>query len=389
MSKLPFGEPGADHSADRAFGLDICRVIAVLAVIFGHMLQHSSPNSTVASIGFVAIFGVDLFFCLSGFLIGRILLKESEKWVETKERGLFTFWYRRWMRTLPLYYFFLLVSLKYDWRGETNLMAQFSYLFFAQNIAWPMREFYGVTWSLAVEEWFYFLFPLLMLALMSFGCKARRSAEITIVCFLLTPPLLRAVLPGNPYDFKSFDEGIRHVVAFRLDSIGFGVFVAVLYRWYREVFDLIGRLWWLTIPLALFCMLLTKQAYFGYADSPLVATLYLSLLGFCFASLVPFFFSLGPTRFSLLNRFVRYTSQISYSIYLGHIFCFILGMSMLRRFGMFDLVYPNPWLVYPFFIGLIYLVSSATYYGIEKPFLALRDRKSKAIRTVNTQERQA
>lgn len=374
MSKKPFEILEADHSIDRTFGLDICRTIAVLSVIFGHMLQHSSPNSTVASMGFIAIFGVDLFFCLSGFLIGRILLMQSEKWVVQKERGLFKFWYRRWMRTLPLYYFFLIISLKYDWRGETTLIAQFSYLFFAENFAWPMREFYGVTWSLAVEEWFYFLFPLLMLTLMGFGCKARRSAEITIACFLLMPPLMRAVLPGNPYDFKNFDEGVRHVVVFRLDSIGFGVTIAALYCWHRRVFNLIGKFWWVTISLSVVCMVLTKQAYFGFVDSPWVTTFYLSILGFCFALLVPFFFRIKATRFALLNRFIRFTSQISYSIYLGHIFCFIFGMNILKRFGIFDVVYPNPWLVYPFFVGLIYLVAFATYYGIEKPFLVLRDK---------------
>lgn len=103
-------ESGA-KSHDRMFGLDVCRTIAILPVVFGHMLRYSDPHPFIQSLGFLAIFGVDLFFCLSGFLIGRILLLDSTSWHETQENGVMNFWYRRWMRTLPLYFFYLFVNL--------------------------------------------------------------------------------------------------------------------------------------------------------------------------------------------------------------------------------------------------------------------------------------
>lgn len=52
---------------DRMFGLDLCRTMAIVSVVIGHMLLHSSPNAYLASIGFVAIFGVDLFFLSQRF----------------------------------------------------------------------------------------------------------------------------------------------------------------------------------------------------------------------------------------------------------------------------------------------------------------------------------
>lgn len=362
---------------DRMFGLDVCRTMAILSVVIGHMLLHSLPNAYLASIGFVAIFGVDLFFCLSGFLIGRILLQESSRWPEEKERGILRFWYRRWMRTLPLYFFFLFVELQIYWGGASSVSAQKAYLVFAQNLAWPMTNFYRLTWSLAVEEWFYFLFPLLILLWIGIGKKPRTAVLMTIVVFLLLPPALRFFLFGNQGSFDNLDPNIRHVVMFRLDSIGFGVLIAYIDQWHKALFRKIAELWWVFVALAIACMVFIKWQYFGMTETSAVVTLYFSIVALVFAGLIPFFAGLTPTRFMLLNRFVKYTSLISYSLYLGHVVAFTIGMSIFRRLGVFDAIYPNPWLTYSIFIVLVYLLATITYFVVEKPLLAVRDRRSK------------
>ena len=99
-----------------------------------------------------------------------------------------------------------------------------------------------------------------------------------------------------------------------------------------------------------------------------------SVSGLAFAGLIPFFYALKAPDWSLFKRFVRHTSLISYSMYLAHIFAFMLGMKLLHLLGIFELTYPKPWLAYPLFMALVYLLATATYYGIEKPMLALRDR---------------
>ena len=370
---------GGPHATDRLFGLDVCRTIAVLLVVSGHTLQHSSPQPALASFGFVGLFGVDFFFCLSGFLIGRILLQESAGWADGKEDGLLRFWYRRWMRTLPLYFFIFLISLRYDWTGAATLASKLSYLVFAQNLNWQMPAFYGLTWSLAVEEWFYFTFPLLLLMFIGLGCGPRRASAMAIACFVLIPPLLRLILTGAASDYGSLDEGIRHVMIFRLDSIGFGVGVAYLGRWHAKLFERAIRYWYLFLVLVTACIASTKLNYFGLSESRMVAALYFSISSLAFAGLIPFFSSLKPSPSGLLNRFIRYTSLISYSMYLVHVFGFLIGMAALQKFGVFDRVYPNPWLTYPIFYVLIYSLSSVTYFVIEKPVLALRDKRSERL----------
>jgi peptidoglycan/LPS O-acetylase OafA/YrhL len=231
------------NNVDRSFGLDVCRTLAILLVVLGHALQHSEPLPILKEMGMIGLFGVDLFFCLSGFLIGRILFAESTNWPIGHESGLFNFWYRRWMRTLPLYFFYLFVSLKYDWRGETTLYAQRAYLLFAQNLMWPMPDFFHLAWSLAVEEWFYLMFPLVLLFIIGLGQHNRRAAVITIGIFILVPFLFRAYLPSHIVGLNGINEGLRHVVVFRLDAIGFGMLMAYLYVWKRAWFDELAKYW--------------------------------------------------------------------------------------------------------------------------------------------------
>jgi peptidoglycan/LPS O-acetylase OafA/YrhL len=378
MMKANLADGGDTTKAhDRMFGLDVCRAIAILSVVVGHMLGHSSPHPAVASIAFLAIFGVDLFFCLSGFLIGGILLRESAKWPEKKEQGLIHFWYRRWMRTLPLYFFFFFVELNLFWGGASSILSQLSYLVFSQNLAWPMSDFYRVTWSLTIEEWFYFLFPLLILLWIGLGKSPRSAVLITIVLFIFVPPVVRFLLFGDQYGFDSLDPNIRHVVLFRLDSIGFGVLLAYIHQWHKALFQKIAEMKWFIIIAAVSCIAYIKFHYFGMIESRFVVTFYFSIVAIVFAGLMPFFVGLAPSRFNLLNRFVKYTSLISYSMYLGHTIAFIAGIAFLKKLGLFDIIYPNPWLAYPIFVFLVYLLSSLTYFVIEKPVLAIRDRQSK------------
>jgi len=373
------------HTHDRMFGLDVCRTIAILSVVLGHLLLHSSPNVFVAATGFVAIFGVDLFFCLSGFLIGRILLTESARWPEEIERGILRFWYRRWMRTLPLYFFFFFVELQMYWHGASSLTAQASYLVFVQNFAWPMPQFFSLTWSLTIEEWFYFLFPLLILLSIGLGRTPRTAVAVAITLFLLVPPVLRFLLFDPHGAFDNLDPNIRHVVIFRLDSIGFGVLVAYISRWHRTLFAKLAELRWLFLILAIGCMAFIRLRYFGMPETRGLVVVYFSIVAFVFAGLIPTFTRLAPTRLKLLNRFIKYTSLISYSMYLGHVVAFTLGMSLFRRLGLFDAIYPNPWLTYPIFLAMVYLLASLTYFAIEKPILRLRDRRTNISLDSNSQ----
>ena len=372
----PAATANRQQGSNRAFGLDVCRAIAALLVVCAHIREHSNPAPFIAHYGEAGLYGVDLFFCLSGFLIGRILFADSKDWPANHEKGLYGFWYRRWMRTLPLYFFYFIVSLKYDWRGETTAAEHYQYLFFSQNLAWKMPDFYRLSWSLAVEEWFYLTFPLLLLTLSALGIRQRRTALLAISTFIAVPFLFRAFLPAHLPDVTSFDEGIRSIVVFRLDAIGFGVLIAYLFMWRRDLFDKLARYWQPFALLVCACVAYKFYGYKGLAGTPLHAPLYLLVSAFAFAMLVPKFNALQPSRFRWLSRFVVYTSKISYSLYLGHIYAFTFAIIGMHKLGIFDSLYPNPWITYPLFMGMSYALASGTYFLIERPLLNLRDKTS-------------
>lgn len=383
MNSLAEGKVPPVTAQDRMFGLDVCRAAAILSVVLGHMFLHSSPNPYLAEFGFLAIFGVDLFFCLSGFLIGRILLTESEKWAVEQDRGLMRFWYRRWMRTVPLYAFFFMVELYLYRGGMSSVSHQSSYLVFAQNLAWPMPDFYRLTWSLAVEEWFYLLFPLLMFMLIGLGARARRAAVWAIVAFLLVPLGFRLALFDPHGTFDTLDPHVRHVVLFRLDAIGCGVAVAYLARWHVPVYERMIRFWWVFALMAAVCMAYIKWSYFGFAQGKLAVGLYFTGSAIAFAGLIPALAAIPTTQWSGINRFIRYTSLTSYSLYLGHIVAFMVTMELLRRMALYNVIYPNPWLAYPLFLMAAYSLATVTYYLIERPLLALRDRRSHSVQSAD------
>src|ERR1700751_4524300 len=144
--------------------LDRLRAFAILAVIAYHASNHLkwSRFSSAVSYGWC---GVDLFFVISGFLITGILLRSRS------EEGYFlNFYMRRILRIWPLYFAFLLIMLIALPIAAPNAMAEsvhsarpaWAFPLFLQNllahgkIVGPL----GITWSLAIEEKFYMLWPL-------------------------------------------------------------------------------------------------------------------------------------------------------------------------------------------------------------------------------------
>ena len=374
----PIERAPSETTISRNFGLDVCRTTAILLVVVGHTMQHSRPPPFVEELRFVGTFGVDLFFALSGFLIGRILLSEAPRWQFASHvgTGVFTFWYRRWMRTLPLYYFWLLLSLEFDWRGETVLRSQAAYLLFAQNFAWQMPDFFLLSWSLAVEEWFYLSLPLVLMLFIGLGFRFGTAEKGAIAVFCIVPPVLRAVLLARGIDLNGFEQGARHVVVLRLDAIGFGVLMAYLYLRRRAWFDRMGQWWW-TPALALLGVLSwTKGGYVGALDSQVAASAYFSLSAITFAALIPAFLRIRPCRFAWVNRFITTTSATSYSLYLGHVAAFTAVMWLLRRQGWYETVYNYPERLYPLFIAAAFALAAVTYHLVERPLLQFRDRSS-------------
>ena len=109
------------NGENRVFGLDLLRFFAIMLVVFGHSrwMTESFPRPLHILFHGSGILGVELFFVLSGFLIGGILLKNFEKNGNSLNPDeIKQFWIRRWFRTLPNYFLILGVYLAVYWEGK-------------------------------------------------------------------------------------------------------------------------------------------------------------------------------------------------------------------------------------------------------------------------------
>jgi peptidoglycan/LPS O-acetylase OafA/YrhL len=161
--------------------LDGVRAIAILLVMAFHF--------GIIRFGWM---GVQLFFVLSGFLIGTILLKEKASPAPLSAR-LKKFWIRRSLRIFPLYYIYLLVFAGiYLWFAFPegylhDLPYLVSYTFNLTRISqtWHESPVYTHFWSLCVEEQFYLFFPFIIFLL------SVRSLRVLLVVVLIGTPLFR------------------------------------------------------------------------------------------------------------------------------------------------------------------------------------------------------
>ncbi|KAA5823503.1 acyltransferase [Algibacter amylolyticus] len=308
---------------NRIFGLDVLRAIAILLVLFSHSTLLLFPNQQhiiITVIQFFGTVGVDLFFVLSGFLIGTILLKQLQKG-ETKFKDFGYFWVRRWFRTLPNYFLILLINIALLWalKGEViNGIA--GYFGFIQNFNSPHPDFFTEAWSLSIEEYAYIIGPLIMFGLVY--CFKKTSYNtlflITIfsVIFGVTCFRFNFHVNNSIESMHDWSQHIRKVVIYRIDSIYYGFLVAFLIYNFNM---LIVKYKNLLFGLGLVLFLGIHVLIFSFGVQPENATLffnifYLPLLSISLLLLFPFFLEWKPKRF--FNSQITSISIWSYGLYL-------------------------------------------------------------------------
>ena len=366
--------------------LDGLRGIAVLAVMTFHFSMFSGiPANTLplavwhglSSAGWI---GVDLFFVLSGFLITGIL--HDSKASTTYFR---TFYARRSLRIFPLYYgvlaaFFLVLPFVFPGSAavQSNTSSQLWYWTHLSNMqialeGWETSSFYIVHfWSLAVEEQFYLVWPIVVLLL-----TGRRLIRFcgAVIAFSL---LLRIYL------FAS-GEGVAAFVLMpaRMDTLAFGAVLAIGMR-DPGVYAQFRRYW---RPLAALCAtgLCALLLWRGALDKtdPVTGTVGFTLLAGLFSAIMFFAVTAMPGSRSgrlLSSRPLRFFGKYSYALYVFHqpvsLVMTALGLPLaLAQLGA------------PEFITHVAYAAAATAVSIgisllswhlyEKQFLKLRDRMSR------------
>ncbi len=357
-------------------GLDVLRSIAVLLVVFAHargewLRQGGEPNNFTQFFlvrdGYI---GVDLFFVLSGYLIGKQLWVELR---ETRTIQIGKFIIRRGLRIWPLFFFFLVFDLAVLGRGDFPYGSWWSDAVFLTN--YINRGVVMGSWSLCTEEQFYILAPLLIVA----GARLTASPAnyrrfLWLLLFL--QPLTRMIIwvsvggtlaPRNPEIFRDYIYGPIHTHA---DGLILGMLIAnyqVTDPRFRSRW-LPGSVWGLGLAVAV-CLVfrLIHREILGFTGISLVFG-----AAVCMAIMKP---SIAANWF-VRSRIFYLCSRLSYGMYLNHEYLQMDAVGFVRKTfaptDQFPAVYAAVSAV------TLALVSGAfavlTFCLIEYPFLQLRSR---------------
>lgn len=327
----------------RIFGLDAVRAVAILTVVIYHSAPILTPLGDIRHIGPIihkllsltepgGILGVSLFFVLSGFLIGSILIKI---YIRTNEFGfadIKSFLIRRWFRTLPNYWLILTASIiLYTVLGiQTFDWSYIRYYLFIQNLWYDHPSFFPEAWSLAIEEWFYLTMPFALL-LFSKVLKSVTKSKIllyTILVYIFTFLLIRILrVDLSQTDSFYFDTHIRKQVIMRLDAISFGVLAAYFQYFHPSILSKHKKtLFYIGISGV---VLLTAFHFIGTIPSLNIFAsnwTYRLIHNIFFLTLIPLFYSLiiplayatKTCRHSKFANGITLISKVSYSMYLVH-----------------------------------------------------------------------
>ena len=336
---------------NRVHQLDAVRGVAVLLV-----LVHNTWMSPSLHLGLLVAngwMGVDLFFVLSGFLITGIL-RDSRS-----SQGYFKrFYARRCLRIWPLYYsvlLFMFVIVPFIRPSEAHTVFNarsspwWSYLLFGQNflVSVPTMAtgLLAVTWSLAIEEQFYLVWPFVVLV---FNEADLRKLVLVAICI---SPLLRLYLSLHGVNIYSN-------TFCRLDGLLAGAYLALIIRSKSFVPSrfVIGA--WMTlvisVPVALLLEVLhARWVGFSFVSLAAVSFVYLAL------------FSRWTWLQAFLNsRFLVYTGTISYGIYLLE----KIPVDVAKSFHLDE----HEFLAFPITAVATYAMAALSWKFIESPFLRLK-----------------
>lgn len=356
----------------RNFGLDLSRALAILAVIASHY-----ANNSLNRLGF---WGVELFFSLSGFLIGNILWRSFSGSTDWNHVYLMNFWSRRWWRTLPNYYLFLGVALFYSFLTEHTVVPMTTlvrYLFFGQFLVSKTSGFYELSWSLCVEEWFYLSFPLILVGIQILKLSRKKTFFLAIITVFSVSFAVKLFL------YHTNSEILQRQITFsRLDAIGCGVLIAFLIsafpvrrQYLRPLF--IAGLIFICAPLlsVFFNKILFKFIWENFFC--------LTLVPFGFALCLPYI-----SKLEVINKIpgfvisaIQKISLYSYSVYLSHVYI------LFAIYYLFEKIRSGSPLgnLLSKIVALIatFLVSYLIFRFIETPFTAMRPRELKSKVPVN------
>ncbi len=366
----------------RVFGLDLMRAIAILMVVFAHCVwlfpESNGPFTQILNLfGFL---GVEIFFVLSGFLIGRILYKLyiAENFTA---HSVMKFLKRRWFRTLPNYYLVLLVNIAIAALIGYEISQTWRYFVFLQNFSGPLLPFFPESWSLSIEEFAYIFLPA-MLMLVAFLRLRNRSLVFVAMTIILIAACIYAKFDYHQANRNTsldhWNVALKSVVIYRIDAIFIGVFCSWLYSVYRVEWRR-TRFVWAVLGFVMMGFFTAGVGFLGlFIDRyPLFwNVLYLPLASVSIALFLPML-SEWKTEIRIVKYPITFISLISYSVYLLH---YSVILQSLKQFGATD-GFTDVQLVVmtTAYFTLTFILSYLLFRFYEKPITDLREPSVKTL----------
>ncbi len=294
------------NSPDRISSVDIFRSVAIIAVVIFHF-NHQLP------FGFL---GVDLFFLVSGLLVGGILTRDFEN---GKKINFFKFILQRGFKIWPSYYIFILVGSLvalcfYHTTNPDQIIPLWDlkrYLFFYQNYTGlPFHWSFDHVWSLCVEEHFYILLPLLFLIIQNFIQERNKTKALFIfVIFMIIAGIVFKYFSYYFTNGKDTDVATHN----RIDALAWGILLNLIITYYGEKIKSVKFIF-ITFSSGLIIFITTL--YFSIKfNNILFEKIY-------FHSIIPVSFFLMLLGLYFLNfsklKFLRFIAYYSYNWYLWH-----------------------------------------------------------------------
>jgi peptidoglycan/LPS O-acetylase OafA/YrhL len=334
--------------------LDGLRGIAALMVMFFHFMpDYSSDQFPILNyIHKVSVFGqtgVTLFFVLSGFLITRIL-------INAKNHSQFfrNFYLKRTLRIFPLYYLFLIIYyfiVPYFKNIPFDLKGTWIYWVYLQNFSntflWNING-PNHFWSLAVEEHFYLLWPIIV-----YFCNSKKLFYV-IIGVIICSIFVRFLLIYLNY-------GTFYFTFTNIDSLAIGALLAL-----NELKKVTSYKSFIYLSLLLLTILIISWVFVGgksinivqYYKPPLIAFFYCAIIGIVIST---------KTYLNILFNFkaIKFTGKISYGLYVYHPLCFSIISS---SFSLTNLT-----LNFALSFSLSYIVASLSYYYFEIYFIRIKN----------------
>jgi peptidoglycan/LPS O-acetylase OafA/YrhL len=373
-SSHPFGVDPRFQDRERQPGLDLLRALAIITVVIYHAGIMGFPMpGRVHRWGWI---GVDLFFVLSGYLIGGQLLTPLARNQQIDLRRFFT---RRALRIMPAYFVILAIYIfLVSWREYPEMYPSWKFVLSVQNVGLHGGTAFSHAWSLAVEDQFYLALPFILL----FVSRWPRTAVILPCAIFFGGILLRTFLAyQNPaevsgVEFRGYQAWIYYPTWTRLDPLVLGVVLAAIEKFRPKWWDcLTNHAIWLWLPalaLIVFALWLGEGEYLTFAaviwQFPLLAIGMAALLICAQSDRLPL-------------RRVRipgaaFIASIAYSAYL-------VQKLVIHAVGQFCLAHDISLRSTSALVGVelcVYFVATILFLAVERPFLQLRHRVAPRVR---------